>query len=132
MIDVSRRLAVGPEAVWAALTDLDAWPQWGPSLRRAELDGGGDRIAAGATGRVQTAVGLWAPFEVTAWNEGRSWAWSVAGVPATAHAVAPVTGVPGASLATIAVPTWALPYSALCWVAIGRLGRVAAARDRAG
>jgi hypothetical protein len=44
-------------------------------------------ITAGTRGRVQTAVGVWLPFEITHWEEGRAWCWTVAGVPATGHLI---------------------------------------------
>jgi hypothetical protein len=126
VIRVHRDLEVPASAVWDALTDLSAWPAWGPSVRHASLDGGGSRLVAGATGRVATAVGVSLPFAVTQWEQGAAWAWKVAGVPATGHGVRGT----GASRcrAWIDVPAWAPWYAPLCWVALGRLGRAAADR----
>jgi uncharacterized protein YndB with AHSA1/START domain len=124
-LTVERRLAATPSAVWTALVDTRCWSQWGPSLSAATVDGGGTVIGAGATGRVKTVVGVWLPFQITEWEEGRRWAWKVGGVPATAHEVrADPHRTPG-SLATIEVPWWAGAYGALCWVALGRLGEAA-------
>jgi hypothetical protein len=82
-------------------------------------------LDAASTGRVQTAFGVWLPFRVTEWEPSRRWAWQVAGIPATAHRVEPVDG--GAtSRAVIEIPTWAPVYAPLCWVALGRVGAVAA------
>lgn len=77
-----------PAAVWAVLVDLGAWPVWGPSVSAATLDGGGP-LDAGSRGHVRTSAGLVLPFEITAFEAGRRWAWRVAGVPATTHAVQP-------------------------------------------
>ena len=46
-------------------------------------------ITEGTRGRVQTTLGLWVPFEITDWEEGRAWAWRVGGIPATGHRVTP-------------------------------------------
>ncbi len=124
MIPVNRRLEAPAAAVWRALTDIRAWPEWGPSVTAARLDGGGHRLRDGSSGRVQTVLGVWVPFRVTEWEEGRRWAWSVAGVPATSHGVEAADGT-GASEATIGVPLWAPAYVPLCWVGLGRLERVA-------
>jgi uncharacterized protein YndB with AHSA1/START domain len=126
VIPLTRRLPASPEAVWDVLIDTEAWPEWGPSVRSVEVSAGTRRIAAGSTGRVGTALGVWLPFEITEWDEGRHWAWKVAGVPATAHGVAPDDGRPGGSRATMDVPNWAPAYLPVCWVALARIGRLAA------
>jgi hypothetical protein len=123
VLDVTRRLRAGPAAVWDVLVDTTVWPRWGPSVRAVELADGRTRIGLGAVGRVGTALGVWLPFEVTEWEDGRRWAWKVAGIPATAHRVLADPDVPGASRATIEVPSWAPAYAPLCWVALGRIGR---------
>ena len=121
--DISRHLDAPAASVWDALVDTRRWPAWGPTVAAGKVDGGGPRIGPGATGRVRTAVGLSLPFRVTAWEEGRRWAWAVGGVAATGHRV---EDEGGGCLATIEVPVWAPAYAAVCWVALGRLGRVAA------
>lgn len=71
---------------------------------------------------MQTAVGVWVPFEITEFDEGRSWSWEVYGVPATDHRVEPIDeqrcrvgfGAPGV----------ASPYLAVCAVALGRIDRI--------
>jgi hypothetical protein len=125
VIPVRRELDAGPAAVWAVLVDTRAWPAWGPTVRGAELDDGDALIRPGCTGRVRTVAGIWLPFEVTDWEEGRRWAWKVGGVPATAHAVAEVPGAPARCRATIEVPSWAPVYTPVCWIALGRIGRLA-------
>ncbi len=112
--------------MWEALIDIRRWPAWGPSIGAARLDGGGRRLRPGATGRVQTALGVWVPFRVTAWDDGHHWAWSVASVPATDHTVEAVADDPGSTDASIGVPAWAPLYVPLCWRALGHLGDVAA------
>ncbi|MGI8753605.1 MAG: SRPBCC family protein [Acidimicrobiales bacterium] len=127
MLDVARHLPVPAASVWATLIDTTVWSQWGPSVRGATLDRDGTLLRADSTGRVLTAFGVWLPFRVTDWEPGRRWGWKVAGIPATAHRVEPADG--GAtSRAVIEIPTWAPFYAPLCWMALGRVGAVAARR----
>ena len=108
--------------VWGLLVDLDAWPRWGPSVRRASVEGGA--LAAGAHGKVTTAAGFSLPFEVTAFEPGVGWAWKVGGINATDHRVEPL----GADRCRVGFGVaWpATPYLAVCRIALGRLARLAA------
>lgn len=86
---IEREIAVSADEAWALFVDVDRWPDWGPSVVAAGLDG--DRLELGATGWVRTAIGLRVPFEISTFDEGSRWGWKVAGVPATDHRVRPVT-----------------------------------------
>jgi uncharacterized protein YndB with AHSA1/START domain len=123
LLPVRRDLPVPAERAWDVLTDLDAWPRWGPSVAGATLDGGGRRLTAGASGRVRTSLGVELPFTVTAFEPGRRWAWRVMGVPATGHRVEPLGD--DRCRVVMEVPVWAAPYGAVCWWAIGAIGRSA-------
>lgn len=123
---VDRRIAAAPEVVWRVLTDLDQWPLWGPSVRRAELSGGGTELTAGATGRVWTAVGVALPFTVTEFAPGRRWDWSVAGVAATGHEV---TAVPGGCLVRFTTPWWSAAYLPVCAAALTRIEKLVRQRQ---
>ena len=70
MLTLSRDVAAHPDRVWRLLTDLAAWPLWGPTVRRAEIDG---EFATGTTGRVWPTVGPPLPFELTSVVPGRRW-----------------------------------------------------------
>lgn len=118
---VHRDIAAPAEKVWELLTNIDCWPDWGPTVRRAELDG--DSFDVGATGTVATVAGVTLPFEVTAYEAGRRWSWTVAGIPATDHAV--VALGPHRSRAGFGVPWPAAPYLAVCAVALRRLESLA-------
>jgi uncharacterized protein YndB with AHSA1/START domain len=111
------------ERLWDLLTDLDAWPQWGPSVRAATIDA--PALEYGARGKVTTAVGVEVPFEVTRYEPGRHWAWRVAGVPATDHVVEPL----GADRCRVGfgVPWPAGAYLAVCRAALSRLETMALA-----
>jgi hypothetical protein len=125
------RTTASPDAVWDVLVDTEAWPRWGPTVSAVDLEEGdgagpaGTRVRLGTRGRVRTPVGLWLPFEVTEWVEGERWAWRVAGVPATSHAVRPTAT--GAEV-VMAVPWWAPAYLAVCEVGVRRVARLAEAR----
>ena len=117
---VDRFIGAPADTVWRVLFDLDAWPRWGPSVRRAELSGATE-LALGARGTVWTAVGVALPFTITEFEPGHRWTWSVAGLPATGHAV---TAVPGGCRARFGVPWWATAYLPVCAVALQRIGRL--------
>src|SRR5690242_20393506 len=104
-------VAAPGELVWEELVDLSCWPSWGPTVRSARLDEGSTRLRPGATGSVDTAVGLRLPFEVAEWCDDaprRSWSWRVAGVHATEHAV--VDTGPSRCRVQMSVPWWASAY----------------------
>lgn len=121
MLTVERRVAAPPSAAWELLVDLDAWPEWGPTIRGATLDEPHTALALHATGTVQTPLLVSVPFVVTEFEPGRHWAWTVAGVPATRHRVDPL-GPPGSGArVSIAVPWWAAPYLTVCAIALRRI-----------
>ena len=127
-----RRLWVAAEIdapaarVWDLLVDPDAWPRWGPSVRRATVEGG--TLAVGARGKVVSAVGVALDFEVTTFEPGVRWAWKVGGIDATDHRVEPLG--PDRCRAGFGVPWPAAPYLAVCRIALARLERLAT--DQAG
>lgn len=115
------RVAAPADVAWRLLTDLERWPEWGPSVRSAHLDRG--PFGPGARGRVETAVGIELPFEVTGFEAGRSWSWSVAGVPATGHRVE--SAGPAACRVGFGVPAIAFPYLVVCRIALARIAEIA-------
>ncbi len=90
-------------------------------MRAVDLDA--PSLAKGTRGRVQTAVGVWVPFEITEYDEGRTWSWEVVGVPATDHRVDVIDE--HRCRAGFGVPWIATPYLAICAMALGRLDRLA-------
>lgn len=121
MIWTWRDVRAPAPVAWALLTDLDRWPDWGPSVRAARLESG--PLGPGARGTVTTALGFDLPFEVTEFEPGRSWAWSVGGVPATGHRVDPLG--PSDCRVGFGVPAIAFPYLAVCRVALARIADLA-------
>lgn len=111
-----------PEKIWRLLTEVDEWPRWGPSVRRAVLDDGATRISAGAEGTVWTALGFPVRFVITDFESGRRWAWKVAGVTATGHEVHPEAG---GCRVRFDVPWWATAYLPVCAAALATIERLA-------
>jgi hypothetical protein len=115
---------------WDELVELSCWPHWGPTVRSARLDDGSGRLYAGATGSVQTSLGLWLPFRVDDWCElgpRHRWSWRVAGVPATEHSVTS-TG-PLRCRVEMSVPWWAPAYLSVIALALARVRRRAEDRQ---
>jgi hypothetical protein len=118
MLSVDRAIAASPSDVWKLLIDLEAWPIWGPTIRRAQLDPPHTVLALHATGTVETPLLVSLPFVITEFEPGRHWAWTVAGVSATRHRVE--AWGDGARV-TIAVPWWSAAYLAVCAIALRRI-----------
>ena len=121
MLEVSATIASSAAVAWGLLTDTHAWPQWGPSVRA--VDSPARFITAGTRGRVQSAVGVWLPFEITHWEEGRAWCWRVAGIPATGHLIE-ATG-PDRCRVTFSIPAWAPFYRPVCRSALRAIAGLA-------
>ena len=94
--------------------------RWGPSIQRAELDDVG-RCSWARADRVWTPFGVALPFEITEFEEGRRWAWDVAGIGATRHEVAPSQD---GSRVAFGVPWWAPAYLPVCAIALRRIDRM--------
>jgi hypothetical protein len=122
----TREIDAPAAAVWQELVDVERWPRWGPSVvavKAAPLP-----MSAATRGRVRTVAGVWVPFRVTDFDDGRSWSWVVAGVPATSHRVEPL----GADRCRLGfgTPAWASPYLAVCRVAMRRIERAVTTAGR--
>ncbi|MFC3965297.1 SRPBCC family protein [Nocardia jiangsuensis] len=120
---VHRHIPAAPGVVWALLTDLTAWPRWGPTVRGAAIDGG--QVVEGARGTVTTSVGVPLPFVITDVDPGRRWSWAVAGVPATSHGVEPSTD---GCEAWMSAPLWAPAYLPVLALALTRIDHMAGGR----
>jgi hypothetical protein len=105
-----REFAAPAGELWGLLVDPSTWPEWGPSVRAAELDD--TELRLGSTGTVLTVVGLELPFEITAFEPAVRWAWKVGGAPATDHTVEAIDG--DRCRVGFGVPWPAVPYLAVC------------------
>ena len=119
-VPVRREVPVHPAVVWDLLVDTARWADWGPSVRSIETPD--RRLGAHTAGRIRTTLGPWLPFRVTDYEEGRRWAWSVAGVPATTHIVEPTAD---GCRVTFGVPALAAVYSPVCAIALRRIEQLA-------
>ncbi|MFT5354199.1 MAG: hypothetical protein ACI9KE_001402 [Polyangiales bacterium] len=121
MIEVHETAHADAQTVWSILADTRRWTEWGPSVVKVEHTP--SMLHACSEGRVQLPIGLWLPFRVTDFEPGRSFRWSVAGIPATGHRV--VSLGPGRSRVTFEVPTLAAPYALVCKVACRKIAKLA-------
>lgn len=120
MWTVDRKIEAPADTAWQILTDLEAWPKWGLTVAKADLDGAGFEL--GATGRVWTPVGVPLPFVISELDPGRTWGWTVAGVPATRHGVEPLDS--GCRL-WMSAPVWAPAYLPVLKLALRRIDEMA-------
>ena len=121
-LDVDRFIAAPPSQVWHLLTDVQAWPRWGPSVRRAELSDGETVLSADARGTVWTVAGVRLPFAITEFVPARRWCWTVAGVTATGHEL---VAADGGCRVRFEVPWWAAAYVPVCAIGLDRLAGLA-------
>ncbi|GJQ59414.1 MAG: SRPBCC family protein [Candidatus Scalindua sp. AMX11] len=124
-IEVYRDMDVSSETVWDIITDTARWIEWGPSIMAVECQ---DRyIQKRSRGRVQTAIGLWVHYEITAFDEGKYWSWRVFGIPATGHRVVPQ----GDDICRLIfeMPFLAAPYAYVCKIALKRIARIVEKRN---
>jgi hypothetical protein len=118
---VSRVVEAPAAHVWRVLIDTTTWTSWGPSV--SEVRHQGRFLGPGSHGQVRPPVGPWLDFEVTRFEEGHLWSWSLAGVPATAHRVESIDA--RRCRVGIDVPLLVVPYAVVGAVALQRIDRLA-------
>lgn len=119
---VERFIPAPVPVVWHLLIDVQQWPKWGPSVRRAALEDGSTGLSEGARGTVWTVAGVGLPFRIIEFVPQRSWVWTVAGVRATGHRITPVDGGCRVRFET---PRWAPVYLPVCAIGLDRLAKLA-------
>ena len=116
-----------PDDVWERYAAPAAWPSWSPQIRRVDFPG--DRISAGASGRVHGPCGVAVDFEIVAVDEpARAWTWRVAGPlgvrMSLGHAVSADAGGSRATLAIDGSSPFVLGYAPIAQLALNRLVRM--------
>lgn len=94
-------ISAPPDRVWAVMSDIEAWPEWTPTVTRVELLDPGP-LAVGQRARVLQPRLPAAVWRITALEPGRSFTWVTRspGVVVTArHSVEPAPGGSRAHLA---------------------------------
>lgn len=119
-MQVTKTINASTEGVWEILIDTSLWPVWGPSVQA--VDCSQRYISAGVKGRLKTALGLWADFEITAYEPLRYWGWKVAGIPATGHRLRRLAGETCELI--FEMPFVAFPYALICRQALNRIARL--------
>lgn len=122
-VSTTTDIAAPAARVWSILVDTETWPVWGPSVIRVDCPS--RLIGPGVRGRVRTAAGIWLPFRIREFDDGRYWSWAVAGVPATGHRVEPLGR--HACRLNFEAPVLAAPYLLVCRVACDRIRTMAEA-----
>jgi uncharacterized protein YndB with AHSA1/START domain len=123
-LEFGRALDAPAARVWALITDTRTWPDWGPTVRA--VDCRQRFIRENSHGRVQTPLGFWLPFRVTAFEPDTYWDWQVAGVGATGHRIAPLDHQ--RCRLSFTVPAWAFVYGSVCRLALMRIDRLLRSR----
>jgi hypothetical protein len=120
-MQVTRLINASAERVWEVLIDTQLWPVWGPSVQ--QVDCAQRYISAGVSGRIKTAIGLWADFKITEYDQLSYWGWKVAGVPATGHRLRRLNGKSCELI--FELPFVAFPYALICRQALNKIARLA-------
>lgn len=115
--EIGHTLHSSSEDVWDLITDTARWPEWGPSVIAVDCVDG--HIRKGSQGRVRVPPGIWLPFVISDFDDKRYWSWDIWGIHATGHRVEPLDE--GRCNIFFTVPTLAVPYLFICWIAIRRI-----------
>ena len=107
-------------AVWDILTDTVCWNEWGPTV--TAVDSADKHIRECSTGRVRSLLGVWLPFVITEFDDGKSWSWCVAGIRATGHRVEQIDEQ--TTLVFFRVPLYAAPYILVCKLALLKISKL--------
>ena len=114
-------ISAPPQQVWNILIDTRKWPVWGPSVKAVKSTR--QYLDAGLKGYIQTVLGFWVPFEITAFEPLHFWSWKVAGIPATGHRLIKIDE--NHCELIFEMPAVALPYGLICRMAARHIARLA-------
>ena len=118
---VRRSISSPIEKVWPILVDTQFWPEWGLSI--LSVAPSSQIIHSGMRGQVRTIFGFTLNFEITEYEENKSWDWDVLGLPITSHRVEAPS--PGKTIVIFDLPYVLFPYAIVCLFALRRIAQLA-------
>ena len=118
---VRRSISSPIEIVWPILVDTQFWPGWGLSI--LSVTPSSQVIYSGMRGQVRTIFGFTLNFEITEYEENKSWDWDVLGLPITSHRVEAPS--PGKTIVIFDLPYVLFPYAIVCLFALRRIAQLA-------
>ena len=118
---VRRSIPSPIEIVWPILVDTQFWPEWGLSI--LSVTPSSQVIHSGMRGQVRTIFGFTLNFEITEYEENKSWDWDVLGLPITSHRVEAPS--PEKTIVIFDLPYVLFPYAIVCLFALRRIAQLA-------
>lgn len=110
-----------PDRVWAALSDLDAWPEWLPTVTRLEREDPDAPHGVGGAYRLEQPRLPRARWVVTEWTPGEGFTWTSSGPGVTTTATHELAPTPSGGTEIVLGITWSGPLSWPLGVLYGRL-----------
>ena len=118
---VRRSISSPIEKVWPILVDTQFWPGWGLSI--LSVTPSSQVIHSGMRGQVRTIFGFTLNFEITEYEENKSWDWDGLGLPITTHRVEAPS--PEKTIVIFDLPYVLFPYAIVCLFALRRIAQLA-------
>jgi uncharacterized protein YndB with AHSA1/START domain len=112
-----------PERVWAVLSDLDAWPEWLPTVDTLEREEPNRPHGVGAAYLLKQPRLPRARWVVTWWDPGTGFAWRSSGPGVTTTATHDLTPTADGGTEIVLAITWTGPLGGLFGLLLGRLTR---------
>jgi uncharacterized protein YndB with AHSA1/START domain len=124
-------IAADRDRVWEVFTDVERWPEWTDSVRRARWVRGG-RVEVGARARIEQPHLPPMVWEVAAVEPGVSWTWVARSPGVRTTAVHRLAVLPDGSTRVLQSIEQSGPLGAVVGRATGRLTRRYLATEGAG
>lgn len=122
-MEVRRTTTATPEQVWAALSDLDGWPSWLPTvdtLTRVDADRPHEVGAEYVLKQPKLPKARWV---ITRWEPGRRFDWTSRAPGVTSVATHTLTPTDGGGTEIVLTFDWRGPFSGLTRLMWGRLAK---------
>ncbi len=112
-----------PEQVWAVMSDLDAWPEWLPTVDSVKREDPHKPHGVGAAYRLKQPRLPRARWVVTKWEPGHGFTWTSSAPGVTTTATHQLTPLDGGGTEIVLGITWSGPLAGLLGLLLGRLTR---------